>query len=82
MNSSFVVAQARALARTADGSPGPARITSLYSKVYQRLPEDRERGDGLAFIEALDGTGSRQNFGPWEQYAQVLLLTNEFFFVD
>ena len=82
MNSSFVVAQARALAAAAGGSPGPERIKSLYSRVYQRLPKDRERGDGLEFIGALAAGGGRNNFGPWEQYAQVLMSTNEFFFVE
>jgi hypothetical protein len=82
MNSSFLVVQARELARATGGPAARDRLEALYSRLYQRRPGDRERSEGLVFIEAASSGDSRQNFGAWEQYAQVLLLTNEFFFVD
>ena len=82
MNSSFLVVQARELVRAMGGPSAPDRLEALYSRLYQRRPDDRERSEGLVFIEAAGSGESRQNFGAWEQYAQVLLLTNEFFFVD
>jgi hypothetical protein len=82
LNAPFVHEQARALAaRTAD--PDPARrVAKLYRTVLLRDPDPAEAKAGLAFVEAAAGAKEKSALGPWEQYAQVLLLTNEFMFVD
>ncbi len=82
-----------ATAWDADPAEGVRR---LYRRVLLRLPEPDELGLAVAFIRAetarsardVDdwkranrGTGNRP-LAPWEQLSQVLLLTNEFMFVD
>jgi hypothetical protein len=82
MNAPFVHEQAKALAaRTAD--PDPAmRVARLYRTVLLRDPAEAEAKAGLAFVEAAGAVKEKSALGAWEQYAQVLLLTNEFMFVD
>ncbi|HLF93868.1 MAG TPA: DUF1553 domain-containing protein, partial [Planctomycetota bacterium] len=73
MNSPFALEQARALAgRTATGEDPARRIDRLYRLVYGRGPTERETVLGKGFVET----------GAWEQYAQVLLQSNEFMYVD
>jgi hypothetical protein len=55
------------------------RIERLYELLYNRKPDRQEAHVGLEFLRSRDkGSG----FGPWEEYAQVLLLSNEFAFVE
>jgi hypothetical protein len=79
-------------------APGLAteRIRGLYRRVLGRLPEPGELALAAAFIdqETAKSSGdlaawkqvlvgrSDQPLAPWEQLAQVMLLTNEFMFVD
>ena len=55
---------------------------------WPRAYHGREASLGMAFVEGYrsgDAQGWKApegGLGPWEAYAQVLLLTNEFFFVD
>ncbi len=69
------------------------RIEQLYRIVYGRLPSEQELRLGLAFLadeEALApaaaGAGSPPAAEPmlnaWQRYVQVVLLSNEFVFVD
>ena len=81
MNSPFVAEQAKALANrpevtSAKGSDG--KITKLYRAALGRNPTADEMALGRGFVGAEQGGAS----GQWEQYAQVLLLSNEFAFVD
>jgi len=82
MNAPFVHEQAKALAaRSAE--PGPARrVAKLYRTALLRDPDANEVKVGLAFVEAAAAAKEKSPLGAWEQYAQVLLLTNEFMFVD
>jgi mono/diheme cytochrome c family protein len=78
MNSPFVVEQGRLLCerpilRSAAG--GEDRVRALYRIVYQREPTSREMELALKFVTA-------QGTGAWERYAQVLLMANEFCFLD
>jgi hypothetical protein len=84
MNSPFVTAQAKVLAARAEvasAATAEGKITRLYRLVLGRTPTPAEVKLGRAFVESA-GTGADAAFGPWPQYAQVLLLSNEFAFVD
>jgi hypothetical protein len=56
-----------------------ARIQKLYHQILGRAPTASEVALGSAFIK---NGQSATGIGVWERYAQVLLLTNEFAFVD
>jgi hypothetical protein len=58
---------------------GQARVKVLYQKIFQRNPTDAEIIEALKFLEAAGGKEQNQGFN---QLAQVLLLSNEFGFVD
>jgi hypothetical protein len=82
MNSPFVVQQAKALASrpdvTAKTRPNE-RIAYLYRLLYQRVPNADEIDLGQRFVAM---TATEKSLTPWEQYCQILLLANEFAFVD
>ena len=88
LNSAFVIDQARALAgRLELASADPeARVGQLYQALFGRAPEPHERALGVAFTRrqavATPAASASPLLSPWEEYAQVLLLTNEFVFVD
>jgi len=74
----------------ADGLEGrptrdDARIGRLYRWVLGRAPHDHERQLARAFITGSPTPAAGQGeikLTPWVQYAQALLSTNEFMFVD
>ena len=77
MNHPFSLAAAKALANRPDvvaASDAPARVARLYPLLYGRAPTADELALARAFMSDPDGG--------WEQYAQALLLGNEFAFVD
>ncbi len=78
MNSPFVQEQAKGLAArpemTSAGDPD-LKIAALYRLALGRTPTAAEVSISREFV--ADGTAGR-----WEQYAQVLLFSNEFAFVD
>jgi mono/diheme cytochrome c family protein len=79
MNSPFVEEQAKNLVSRNDvNSLGEtaSKIKRLYQLAYSRWPDADELALGQKFIEANPGEKS------WEEFAQVLLLANEFAFVD
>lgn len=80
MNHPFVAEMAKALAaRTANVSAMDDRLDALYRHALARSPRTEEREAARQFLEA---TEQAPGFGPWEQLAQVLLISNEFAFVD
>ena len=83
MNSPFVVEQAKAPGRPArrDGADGDR--ASASAPVPAALRPGRRRGGGGAG-PALSSSRRRSEklLSPWEKYCQVLLLANEFVFVD
>jgi hypothetical protein len=87
MNSPFLLQQAKGVVRQADvaGATGAEeRIGRLYRRIYARAAEPAEVELGLRFLDAAraeDGP-TAPAMGPWERYAQVLLLANEFAFLD
>ncbi len=82
MNGPFAIAQARALAARPDvaGQKGDeARLDRLYRLAYGRPADAEEKALGLAFVR---GTPDSGGLTAWEQLAQVVMLANEFAFVD
>jgi hypothetical protein len=83
MNSPFVSEQAKTLVSRPDVASLPdtaAKIKRLYHLAYGRQPEADELQLGLRFLEPEKGKPASASI--WNEYAQVLLLGNEFAFVD
>jgi hypothetical protein len=84
MNSPFVQNQVKHLLKReeVESRQEPAeRIAVMYRLLYGRQPTGEEVSLGTSFVaqEEASGTGK---LSPWEKYAQVLLESNEFVFVD
>jgi hypothetical protein len=80
LNSPFMEHQSRALAArlTADPSESDAeRLQRAFLLLFGRPPQPREIALALAFLG-----GDASGVSRWDLYAQVLLGTNEFTFVD
>ncbi|MDQ6704345.1 MAG: DUF1553 domain-containing protein, partial [Acidobacteriota bacterium] len=73
LNSDFVMTQSKALADLLKGGDA-ARIDEAYRRLYQRAPTAEERQLGLEFL--------RESIEAWPRYAQVLLSSNEFSFIQ
>ncbi len=89
MNNPFVVEQARLLAaRRAEGKPGEetAAVQRLYRILYQREPAPDEVAAARQFLQSCPdrsaGSNSATAQTAWDQYAQVLLQSNELAFLD
>jgi cytochrome c553/mono/diheme cytochrome c family protein len=81
LNSEFMVRNAKALAAkfTSQANLTDAeRIREAFMTVYGRPATERELALGLAFVSGTPAGGLTR----WEQYAQVLLSTNEFLYLD
>ena len=75
MNSPFMAEQAAALVKMTEQTPaGEARVKAMYQRLFQRDPSEEEIVDALNFIEG--------DLDAWSQFAQVLLMSNEFRFLD
>jgi cytochrome c553 len=72
MNNDWVIAQATAVAERLKGDDGK-KIDEAYRLLFQRLPTAQEKKLGLGYVQGGDN---------WAQYAQVLLTSNEFQFLD
>jgi hypothetical protein len=82
LNSEFVSDQAKALAARVDAaSSGDAeRVTTVYQMVYQREPTSEEVTFCNEFLRAKPDGASK--LSPWEQFCQVLLVSNETMYID
>lgn len=83
MNSPFIQEQSRRIAGecVSAASEDPTRLELLYQRVLSRMPTSEERELGLHYLaNAL--TTPTEKLSPWDRLAQVLLMTNEFDFVD
>ncbi|WP_165075009.1 PSD1 and planctomycete cytochrome C domain-containing protein [Paludisphaera rhizosphaerae] len=81
MNSPFVQSQAKRLSEAVDSADRAVAVRTLYERVLGRHPDAREAELALAFLDrpaAKDGPAT----SPLAQLAQVLMLTNEFLYVD
>jgi len=87
INAPFMIEQAKSLAARPElvaEKSDEGKIAALYRLVMARQPDAMEIAAGLRFLAAVEES---QKAGPsqlngWQQYAQVLLLTNEAMFVD
>ena len=83
MNSPFVIQQAkRFAARTEGATKDEARIDLMHRLAFGRAAAPYELALGLRFLAAAKATRDITGLSAWEQYAQVLLLSNEFAFAD
>jgi hypothetical protein len=84
MNSPFIQQQARSLAAAvgpeASGDPA-AVVDRVYRQVLGRGPDDHERTRAQEFLKQAGDT-PKEGLPPLAQLAQVLMLTNEFSYVD
>jgi hypothetical protein len=71
MNSGLAAEAARGLAARLEGSD-TERIRQAYRLLFGRAPHARELALGREFLRS----------GPWPHYAQALLASNEFTFID
>ena len=81
LNSDFMIKQAIALAKRLDhesSEPDAERIRRAFVLVYGRTASEEEVRWGSEFV----GSNGSEKLSKWEQYAQVLLGSNEFAFVD
>jgi Protein of unknown function (DUF1553)/Protein of unknown function (DUF1549)/Planctomycete cytochrome C len=91
LNNSFIIHQARALAkRSQEITHPPTRIIALYKTVFARSaqPDEIKRAeDFLHHLSTLPAELPEQNkphepLTAWERLAMTLLLSNEFAFTD
>ena len=85
MNSPFLLDQARALANRPDLPPAAdldAWIHRLYFDLFGRPAEAHEVEVGRRFVEGRPEMEGADGPSAREEYAQVLLLTNELVFID
>lgn len=98
LNGTFVMEQAKKMLERPEVKqlhPGTQKIRQLYQLAYQRDPSLEEIRLGLRFIRTQSALFAEENPvagpkaptktklpHPWEQYAQVLLMSNELMFVD
>ena len=78
MNSPFFQKRAEALVSRLirESETNEDRINRAYQLLYNRLPSDGERATGLEFLSKVD-------FEPgWQQYAQALLGSEEFRYIE
>ncbi len=80
LNNPFMTARARALVARLTGDTPGARIAVAYRLIHGRPPTGPETEAGLAFL-TREAPGGPPPPAAWENYAQVLLSSNEFLFV-
>lgn len=84
MNSPLVIEQAGAVASRPEvttASGVESQVVALYACVLQRRPASEELEAAKRFVSEVEGEG-KSGLPPFTQLAQLLLLTNEFTYVD
>jgi len=82
LNSGFMIAQAQAFAARVEkmGTSDADRVTAAYRLAFGRSPEKAEADLALRFLQLPNKTDDKLT--RWQQYAQVLLASNELMYVD
>jgi hypothetical protein len=84
MNSPFMIEQVKSLASrpefAAENDPA-RRAALLYQILFTRAPRPEEVELALRFLRDAEAAKDAK-LTPWQQYIQVLLMTNELLFVD
>ena len=81
LNSPFMLKQAGALAARLTSDPDESqesRVQKAYKLLYSRNPSREETDLALKFLKGPESG----NMSRWEQYAQILLASNEMLYVD
>ena len=84
LNSPFAQEQAKAMVQRreiAEEKDSAARVQALYRVAYARSADADEVRLGEQFLASAQAAAEGE-MNPLERYAQVLLLANEFMFVD
>ena len=84
LNSPFMARSAKALAARCcdDEADAPARIERMFALAFGRPPTEAELHLGLSFLTQPSAEHDETRLSRCDQYAQVLLSTNEFMFID
>ncbi len=84
LNSNFMVNMAKAFATRVqkEAASDPERIRLAYRLAFGRSPTAQEQALGERFLKLPLGKQGRDQLSRWEQYAQALLATNEFIYLD
>ena len=83
LNSPFMIQQAKSFSeRLHNEAPDSdaSRVQLGFQLAYGRLPSEPELNLGLAYLGAEDTEDNQ--LSRWERYAQVLLASNEFMYLD
>jgi hypothetical protein len=82
LNSDFMVAQAKAFAARVEklGKTDAERVTAAYRLAFGRAPEASELELAERFLKLPPRSDDKLT--RWQQYAQVLLASNELMYVD
>ena len=82
LNSPFMIEQAKALAdrlaKEAMDGGDEGRIQRAYELVFARKPTAEELRLGIEFLQEPEN----QKMPRWQQYAQILIASNEALYVD
>jgi len=84
LNSKFVQRQAKLVVENSLEDPKAAdadRLSWLFATVLQRSPTDQEATAILAYVSSASAELKNEQ-AIWENVAQVLMVSNEFMFVD
>ena len=86
LNSPFMVNQAKALAGRLqkEAADDPSRIRRAYLLAFGRLATEDEVSIGSRYLGGKDAPeeAARNKLTRWERYAQALLASNEFMYID
>jgi hypothetical protein len=81
LNSDFTIETAKVFARRLEKAAAKEeeRIALAFRLAFGREPAGEEMRASLEFVR---GAGDRDRLTPWEQFAQALLASNEFMWID
>jgi mono/diheme cytochrome c family protein len=83
LNSEFMTEQARGLVKQLAGEKDDAaKVRKAFLRLYGRPATEEDVKLALEFLNGPEEGEPKPRLSRWEQYAQVLLATNEFAFVD
>ena len=82
MNSPFMIQQAKTFVALLDAKTKDStqKIEQAYRMLYGRLPTAEEAKVGLAYVAKEEDSNNAS--ARWQQYAQVLLSSNEFMHIE
>lgn len=76
LNSPFLRSQAEAAVRLTSAGDTASRVEALYRRILSRSPDAEEKAVALEFL------GPAPSERTWTTFAQGVLLSNEFMFID